>query len=253
MWTLNIKGQSFLNSFLECFHIHFPIFLLSWKVLPAESRKDMIHWNGNLPNVQWFYLLINIPFRMPLRDAMSHFLVPRDSKQFMHNNYLLHFPNTFTLLVNITCVLDVKMFTRRLTICKSPDIADVKSYNSIWKAIISSDAAYTALLSQGRIKQPSCQRWLDNVIHYLITKWFWENNPFLYINLTCLVSSLSLNLDEVLCTNLFLFYVSWLFFRKAQFSLNCLNNDSSAKFWIVFQMSWILIWCIFLHDNMCGW
>lgn len=44
----------------------------------------------------------------------------------MHNNYLLHFPNTFTLLINNNCVLDVKMFTRRLTICKSPDMADVK-------------------------------------------------------------------------------------------------------------------------------
>lgn len=120
------KVQVSLILFVVCFHIHFSISLLFWKVLPPESRRDMIHWNGNLPNVQWFCLLITIPFRMPLRDAVSHFLVPRDSRQFMHNNYLLYFPNTFTLLVNNTCVLDVRMFTRRLTICRSPDIADLK-------------------------------------------------------------------------------------------------------------------------------
>ena len=42
-------------------------------------------------------------------------------------------------------------------------------------------------------------------------------------------------------------------FLQHHFFLNCLNNDSFAKFWIVFQMSWILIWCIFLHDYLCGW
>lgn len=86
----------------------------------------MIHWNGNLPDVQLFYLPINIPFRMPVGDAMSLFLVPRDSRQLMHDNYLSHFSNTFTLLVNNNCVLVVGMFTRRLTICKSPAMEDVK-------------------------------------------------------------------------------------------------------------------------------
>lgn len=75
----------------------------------------------------------------------------------MQNNYLLHFPNTFTLFINNNCVLDVRMFTRRLTICKNPDMADVKSYNSILKAIILGDTVYTTLLSEGRRKQPSCQ------------------------------------------------------------------------------------------------
>ena len=130
----------------------------------------------------------------------------------------------------------------------------MKTYNFKW-------CSFNTFLSQGRIKQLSCQRWLDNVIHYLITKWFWENNPFLYINLTCLVFFLSLHSDEVLDTNLILFYVHWLFFLQHHFFLNCLNNEfckvlnsfpNVLNFNLVHFPSWLYMWVETRNWKICN-
>lgn len=44
-----------------------------------------------------------------------------DREQLVHNNYQSHKANEFTLLVNNNCVSNVKICSRKLTICKSTD------------------------------------------------------------------------------------------------------------------------------------
>lgn len=73
---------------------------------------------------------MNGSFREAFRDAVSHFhFRPGDRKEIVHNNYWFHKANEFTL--NNSCVSNVKIRSRRLTILKAVTRSLNEKYYSV--------------------------------------------------------------------------------------------------------------------------